>query len=209
LSMVCGVRCPTVAACTSSGKCAVRLAGKAPGSVSAGKSGEGSEQRPIVFKRFGHLVVEALVVLKFYSVAAEPDSLGDQYPCAGLAVVVAEQRAGYRIRKAGYAGQRCEPHFRVHLRLSAVTHRVDEVTGELEQQLGVRVRWGFLVFHRQHNFASRAAAGDLTEFGDADDTVGFEHARSPECIGENPCPAAAQRRGVGGEPHAGMGTTAT
>jgi hypothetical protein len=58
--------------------------------VGAGEAGHGGERRAIVRKRFGHLIIEALVVLAFDSVVAETDSLSDQYSGAGLAVVVTE-----------------------------------------------------------------------------------------------------------------------
>ena len=65
-----------------------QVGGKAPGSVGTGQAGECRQQRAVVLERFGHLVVEAFVVLGFGSVVAEPDPFGDQDPCAGLAVVV-------------------------------------------------------------------------------------------------------------------------
>ncbi len=68
----------------------VRSAGSAPGPVAAGEAGQRGDQRAVVLQRFGHLVVEALVVLALDTVGAELDSLGDQQSGAGVAVVVGE-----------------------------------------------------------------------------------------------------------------------
>jgi hypothetical protein len=144
---------------------------QAPGSVRAGKSRDCGQQRAIVLNRFGHLIVEALVVLTLDSVVIESDSLADQYAGAGLAVVVTEQHAGYRDRESGCPGQPCEPHFGLHLRLSAVTYWPVEIARELDKQLGVQIRLSLVVFDRQNNFASRAAPGDLAELGDGRDCV--------------------------------------
>ena len=49
-----------------------------------------------------------------------------------------------------------------------------------------------VVFDRQGNLASRAAAGNLTEVGDArDGVVVRKRTRGPQCIGEKPWPTAA------------------
>jgi hypothetical protein len=54
------------------------------------------KQRSIVLQRLRHIVVQALVILAFDSVAAKRDSLGDQYSRAALEVVIAEQCRGHR-----------------------------------------------------------------------------------------------------------------
>ena len=59
---------------------------QAPGSVRAGQASDGGEQRAIVLQRLGHLVVEALVILTFDSIAAKGISSVINIPvpvCAG------------------------------------------------------------------------------------------------------------------------------
>ena len=72
-------------------------------SVVADQPGQRGQQRAVMIQRFGHLVVETLVVLAFDAVGREMNSLGDQYSGAGAAVIVAELHLGYRDGKPGYA----------------------------------------------------------------------------------------------------------
>ena len=121
--------------------------------------------------RIGHLVVEALVVLALDAVVAKLDSLADQNPSTRVAVVVGKLRSGHGDGETGYAGQRREQHFGLHLRLTPVTNRVCGVAGELHKQVGVPDRVGFLVFDPQQQLASGASAWHFVELADAGDGV--------------------------------------
>jgi hypothetical protein len=72
---------------------------QAPGSVVADKPGQRRQQRAVVVQWFGHLIVEALVVLALDAVGSETDSLADQYSGAGVAVVIGELGGGYGDRE--------------------------------------------------------------------------------------------------------------
>jgi hypothetical protein len=63
--------------------------------VGAGEAGQRGQPCAIVLQRFGHLVVEALVIVALDSVVAELDSFSDYYSGAALPVVVAELHVGY------------------------------------------------------------------------------------------------------------------
>ena len=52
---------------------------------------------------FGHLVVEALVVVALDPLVAMAYSFSDEYSGAGTAVIVGELHLGYRDGKLGYA----------------------------------------------------------------------------------------------------------
>jgi len=93
------------------------------------------------------------------------------------------------------------------LRPSAITYRVVQVAGELDEQVGVQARHSLVVFDLHSDFASRTAAGDLTEFLDARDAIVVaEHACDPKRIGEKARSAAAQAHRVSGERQAELVT---
>ncbi len=86
------------------------LGTQASGTVVPGKAGQRGQQRAVVIQWFGHLVVEALVILALDTVVPEPDLLGDQDSGTGVAVVVGELSAGHGNPEPRCAGQRREEH---------------------------------------------------------------------------------------------------
>ena len=69
--------------------------------MGACEAGDRGKQRAVVLIRFGHLIVEALVVLSLGPVVAEQDPFGDHYSRAAVAVVVGKLRARHGDRELG------------------------------------------------------------------------------------------------------------
>ena len=122
-----------------------KMSRQAASLVGADESGDAGQQRVVMFEWCEHLVVQALVILRFDSVAAERNSFGNEYPRPRVGVVVAELGTRHRNRKSVAARQRRELFLGLHLGASAVADGIGEVAGELDEQVRVQARTRLLI----------------------------------------------------------------